>query len=75
MLKAVRGCGQNATVKYLTNFKKIVISCVHNGWIQRDPFSGFKLSKKEVQRDILYKEELQAIADKKLNLYIVSKRV
>lgn len=65
-LKTVRGCGQNATVKYLTNFKKIVIHCVNNGWIPRDPFSGFKLSKKEVERDILYKDELQAIADKEL---------
>jgi site-specific recombinase XerD len=67
-LKTQRGCGQNATVKYLTNFKKIVINCVNNGWIPRDPFAGFKLSKKEVERDILFKEELQAIADKQFDI-------
>jgi site-specific recombinase XerD len=67
-LKTVRGCGQNATVKYLTNFKKIVINCVNNGWIPRDPFAGFKLSKKDIERDVLYKEEIQAIADKQFDI-------
>ena len=45
-LKSVRYCRHNTTVKYLSNFKKIVLRCVRNGWLQGDPFAGFKLTKK-----------------------------
>jgi hypothetical protein len=49
-LKSVRNCSHNTTMKYLSNFKKIVLRCVRNGWLSRDPFSDFKMSKKEVVR-------------------------
>lgn len=48
-LKAKRKCNQNSTVKYLTNFKKIIHICLKNGWLDRDPFVGFKMSKREVE--------------------------
>lgn len=32
-LKSVRGCAHNTTVKYLANFKKIVLSCIKKGWL------------------------------------------
>ncbi len=63
-LKSVRHCGHNTTVKYLSNFKKIVLRCVRNGWLQGDPFTGFKLTKKEVVRTALTEQELQTIAGK-----------
>ncbi|MBW3470369.1 site-specific integrase [Arthrospiribacter ruber] len=63
-LKSVRGCAHNTTVKYLANFKKIVLNCVKNGWLQRDPFMGFKMVKKEVRRETLSKEELKNISEK-----------
>jgi phosphoglucomutase len=28
-------------MKYLANFKKIVLHCLKNGWLQKDPFIGF----------------------------------
>ena len=40
-LKSVRNCNQNSTIKYLSNFKKIVNFCLKNGWIIRNPFVGF----------------------------------
>ncbi|HEY6082789.1 MAG TPA: site-specific integrase, partial [Chitinophagaceae bacterium] len=63
-LKSVRHCGHNTTVKYLSNFKKIVLRCVRNGWLPGDPFTGFKLTKKEVVRTALTEQELQTIAGK-----------
>jgi site-specific recombinase XerD len=61
-LKAIRNCNQNSTIKYLSNFKKIVNFCIQSGYIQRNPFVGFKLVKKEVVREILSKEELEKMA-------------
>jgi site-specific recombinase XerD len=64
-LKSVRHCSHNTTMKYLSNFKKVVLHCVKNGWLNRDPFLGFKLNKKEVVRTALTEKELQTIAAKK----------
>jgi site-specific recombinase XerD len=70
-LKSVRRCNHNSTMKYLANFKKIVILCLKNGWLSKDPFVGFKLSKKEVVREFLSKEEMQLILSKRF----VSERI
>ncbi len=61
-LKAIRNCNQNSTIKYLSNFKKIVNFCIQSGFIVRNPFVGFKLVKKEVVREILSKEDLEKMA-------------
>ena len=37
-LKSKRNISHNTTMKYLIYFKKIVLICVKNGWIIRDPF-------------------------------------
>ena len=63
-LKSVRNCSHNTTMKYLANFKKVVLICVKNGWLLKDPFTGFKLAKKEVERTFLTETELQTIASK-----------
>lgn len=63
-LKSVRNCNHNSTVKYLANFKKIVLLCIKNDWLQKDPFIGFKLTKREVERPFLTETELQVMASK-----------
>ena len=63
-LKSVRKCGHNTTMKYLANFKKIVIRCLKNGWLQKDPFIGFNMAKKEVERTALTEHELQTLSAK-----------
>src|ERR1035437_699775 len=64
-LKSIRNCNHNSTMKYLANFKKIALICLKNGWIQRDPFVNFKLTKREVDRPFLTSHELKDIVEKK----------
>lgn len=63
-LKSVRKCDHNTSMKYLSNFKKIVNICIKNGWLDRDPFVGFKMAKREIERPFLVEEELDRIVNK-----------
>jgi site-specific recombinase XerD len=63
-LKSVRNCNHNTSMKYISNFRKIVNICIKNGWLQKDPFLGFKMTKKEVIRHFLTDVELQTMAGK-----------
>lgn len=63
-LKSVRHCNHNTTMKYISNFRKIVNICIKNGWLQKDPFFGYKMTKKEVIRNYLSEIELETMADK-----------
>jgi site-specific recombinase XerD len=65
-LKSVRHCNHNSTLKYLSNFRKIIYKCIQLGWLQIDPFFGFKMKNKEVERIPLTEEEIQTIAKKAL---------
>jgi site-specific recombinase XerD len=67
-LKVTRKCNHNSAIKYLTNFRKIVNTCVKNGWLDRDPFGGFKMAKKEVERPFLTQEELHSLTKKKFEM-------
>jgi site-specific recombinase XerD len=60
-LKTIRKCNHNSTVKYLANFKKIVLICVKNKWLPGDPFANFKLTKKRVERTALSESELRRL--------------
>jgi hypothetical protein len=46
-LKSVRKCGHNTAIKYLSNFKKIVLLCVKKGWLLRNSYCGFNMGTKE----------------------------
>lgn len=63
-LKTVRNCDHNTSMKYLVNFKKIVLICVKSKWLPGDPFSNFKLTRKLLERTALTDAELQRIAEK-----------
>ncbi len=60
-------------MKYLGNFKKIILICLKNGWLQKDHFFGFRMSKKEVVRNFLIKEELQTMAAKEFQMERLTK--
>lgn len=64
-LKSVRKCNHNSSIKYIGNMRKIVNYCLKTGWLQRDPFFGFKMAKREVVREFLSDDELQALAAKR----------
>src|SRR5580704_1052149 len=48
-LKSLRKCNHNSTMKYIGNFRKIINRCIRMGWLQKDPFFGFKMNKREVE--------------------------
>ncbi|MCZ4244258.1 site-specific integrase [Pedobacter punctiformis] len=60
-LRKEKKCSYNSTVKYLILFKRITIICQKKGWINIDPFIGFKTSPKEISVSPLKDAELRAI--------------
>jgi site-specific recombinase XerD len=62
--KAKKKISHNTTMKYLANFKKVVLLCVKRGWLLRDPFYAFRFSKREVDRQALTESELKKVWDK-----------
>jgi site-specific recombinase XerD len=66
-LKSVQNCNHNTTIKYISNLRKVVNLCLKNGWLLRDPFIGFKMTKKEVIREILTEVELEALISKQID--------
>ncbi|HWK06828.1 MAG TPA: site-specific integrase [Puia sp.] len=61
-LKSVKKCAHNTSIKYIACCKKVVIHCMRNGWLNTDPFLGFNMALREVDREALTEEELNAIA-------------
>ena len=64
-LKTTRNCSHNTAIKYIANFRKIVNRCIRNGWLEKDPFVGFKMTKKEVVPEFLTEQEIETITKKK----------
>lgn len=54
-------CAHNTAMKYLGDFKKIVLICVKRRWILADPFVGFTMARRDVEPAFLVEEELEAI--------------
>ncbi len=63
-LKTAHKCNHNSTMKYLANFKKIVLIAVRSGWLPGDPFANFKMTKKTVIKQPLTEAELAIIIKK-----------
>lgn len=63
--KTIRSCNHNTAIKYISNFRKIVNGCIKRGWIEKDPFYGFKMTKKEVIPEFLNEDEIEKISIKK----------
>lgn len=64
-LKTVRSCDHNTTMKYLSNFKKIVLICIKKKWLVGDPFGEFKMTKRKKKRIPLSQIDLNNLATKK----------
>ena len=62
-LRTKKLCNYNTTIKYLQNFKRIVMIGFKNGWLKINPFADFKLTLREVDRPYLTEKELQNIMD------------
>lgn len=67
-LKTSRKCAHNSTIKYITNFKKIIRIAHANDWIDKDPFLHWKAKLKIIDREFLTEEEIQKIIELKLKM-------
>jgi len=63
-LRVHKRIGNNSTVKYIRNFKKIVLNTLKHGWLTKDPFLMHKFKIKPVERHALTKDELAAVETK-----------
>lgn len=60
-LKTVKNISNNTALKYITNFKKIVLSAVDKEIIAADPFKRFKSKKTKVTKKPLTNHELASL--------------
>ncbi|WP_159800717.1 site-specific integrase [Flavobacterium sp. MK4S-17] len=60
-LRTVRNCSNNTTLKYIANFKKIVLRAIDKEIILKDPFKNFKGRKTKVIKKPLSSQELYAL--------------
>lgn len=58
----------NGVLKHLIRLKKMTNLAVKLKWLQADPFQGFKMKRKRVEKDFLDEWELTAIENKELRL-------
>mgnify|MGYP006164445997 FL=1 len=68
-LRTKRSCSNNTAIKYVKNFHKVVNICLANGWLGKSPFMNYKPKIKEVVRDYLLEDEINAIRNKKITSY------
>jgi len=66
-LKTVRNCSNNTSLKYISNFKKIVLRAVAKEIIPKDPFQLFVSKKTKVKKKPLTKAELRRIEEKEFS--------
>ncbi|MNJ94134.1 site-specific tyrosine recombinase XerC [compost metagenome] len=63
-LKTVRNCSNNTALKYIANFKTIVLRAIAKDIILKDPFKLFKSKKTKCNKKPLSWEELQRLENK-----------
>ncbi|MEY8758996.1 phage integrase SAM-like domain-containing protein [Chryseobacterium tongliaoense] len=66
-LKTVRKCSNNTSLKYISNFKKIVLRAVAKEIIPKDPFKLFTSKKTKIKKRPLTKVELHRIEEKEFS--------
>lgn len=67
-LRTQRNCSNNTAIKYIKNFKKIILQCLANGWLEKNPFINYKSKLDEVERDYLTEEELINVFNKEFSI-------
>jgi site-specific recombinase XerD len=63
-----RPMGNNAVMKHLERFRKMVNMAVRMEWLDHNPFAAHKLHFKKVEREFLTEVELKTIEDKKFRI-------
>lgn len=66
-LKTIRKCSNNTTLKYISNFKKIVLRAIAKEIILKDPFQLFVSKKTKIKKEPLTVIELKRIENKEFD--------
>lgn len=53
----------NTIWSYMMPFKRIIYMSINNGWLQRDPFYAYSITKEETKRGFLSKEEIKRLIE------------
>lgn len=53
----------NTVWSYMMPFKRIIYMAINNGWLPRDPFYEYSITKEETKRGFLSKEELNMLTN------------
>lgn len=48
----------NTVWSYMMPLRRIIYMAINNGWLQRDPFYGYSITREEIKRGFLTKEEI-----------------
>lgn len=64
-LKTIDKLDHNTAMKYIKNVKKIINVAVTNQWLDKNPFLTFKCTSREVIKEFLIPEEIEALREKK----------
>ena len=51
----------NTVWSYMMPFRSIIFMAINNGWLQRDPFYAYSITKEETKRGFLSKEEISLL--------------
>ena len=51
----------NTVWSYMMPFRSIIFTAINNGWLQRDPFYAYSITKEETKRGFLSKEEINLL--------------
>ncbi|HRO46236.1 site-specific integrase [Agriterribacter sp.] len=65
-LRTVRDCANNTALKYISNFKKIILRAVKKEIIPKDPFTLFSRKKTKIKKKPLTSAELYSLETKAL---------
>jgi integrase len=67
-LKMSENVSHNTVCKYLVLFKRFINVSLTYGWIERNPFAGYKIMTKEKERGFLTATEVSLMYSKKLTI-------
>lgn len=67
-VKTEKNCGQNATIKYMKNLKRITRTALANKWIDKDPFFEVQFKYTPTNREFLVEEEIHKLLDKEFTI-------
>lgn len=67
-LKAQEGISHNSACKYIKMFKRFINLALTYGWLERNPFAGYRIKSREKERGYLTADEVDSIFNKQIGI-------